>query len=291
MSAQPYVLFGMPVHPLTMTQVLDRSRDALTARTRLMIGVVNAAKMTALRSDLRLRDSLLDCDLVVADGQSVVWASRLLRRPLPERVAGIDLFERLLDEASRDGWSVYLLGARPEVLDALQERLRERWPHLKVAGARDGYFTDDEAADVAADIRASHADMLFLGMTSPKKEIFLGTYGAVIDVPVLHGVGGSFDVLAGKTKRAPLVWQRAGMEWAYRLLQEPRRMWRRYLRTNSAFVTRLAVELFRPTPPYAAGGPATALPTPVHHTIIDLRETSPAQSVAGAPGRHESAGA
>jgi N-acetylglucosaminyldiphosphoundecaprenol N-acetyl-beta-D-mannosaminyltransferase len=282
MNAEPHVLFGMPIHPLTMTQVLDRAREALRGRSRLLVGVVNAAKMTALRTDPLLRDSLLECDVVVADGMSVVWASRLLRRPLPERVAGIDLFERLLDEGDRDGWSVYLLGARPEVLAALQDEIGRRWPDLKIAGARDGYFTVDEAAEVAADIRASRADMLFLGMTSPKKEIFLGTYGAVLDVPVLHGVGGSFDVLAGKTRRAPRAWQRTGMEWAYRLLQEPRRMWRRYLRTNTAFVVQVAVELFRRTPVYVRSLPGT---------VIDLRDPAPAQHHPDAVARPESAGA
>jgi N-acetylglucosaminyldiphosphoundecaprenol N-acetyl-beta-D-mannosaminyltransferase len=279
-SEQPHLLFGMPVDPLSMEQVVARCRRALVGRTRMMIVVVNAAKMTALRTDADLRDSLLDCDMVIADGQSVVWASRLLRRRLPERVTGIDLFERLLDEANRDGWSVYLLGATPEIIETLQDRLRERWPDLKVAGARDGYFTDAEAADVAADIRAAHADMLFLGMTSPKKEVFLGTYGPVLDVPVLHGVGGSFDVLAGKTKRAPRLWQRAGMEWAYRLLQEPRRMWRRYLRTNTAFLAHLAVELVRPAPPYRRSRPlpaaasVTALNS-ILNTVIDLRDQAP----------------
>jgi N-acetylglucosaminyldiphosphoundecaprenol N-acetyl-beta-D-mannosaminyltransferase len=117
---------------------------------------------------------------------------------------------------------------------------------LRIVGSRDGYFTDDEAAEVAADIRACGADMLFLGITSPKKEIFLGRYSDELSVPVLHGVGGSFDVLAGMTRRAPERWQKMGMEWAYRLLQEPRRMWRRYLITNSAFVAMTLQELMRP---------------------------------------------
>jgi N-acetylglucosaminyldiphosphoundecaprenol N-acetyl-beta-D-mannosaminyltransferase len=206
--------------------------------------------MVRLRQDAHLRDSLLDCDLLLADGQSVVWASRLLRRRVPERVAGVDLFERLLELAARDGRSIYLLGARADVLATLQERLGERFPALKIAGARDGYFSDAEASTVAADIADSRADMLFLGMTSPKKEIFLGDYGETLSVPVLHGVGGSFDILAGVTKRAPLLWQRLGLEWLYRVLQEPRRLWRRYFTTNATFIALVLRELVRRQPPY-----------------------------------------
>jgi exopolysaccharide biosynthesis WecB/TagA/CpsF family protein len=244
------LILGMPIDALTMDDVLDRCRASLASRERTLIGVVNAAKMVRLRQDARLRDSLLECDVLLADGQSVVWASRLLRRPVPERVAGVDLFERLLELATRDGWSIYLLGARADVLATLQQRLAERFPALKIAGARDGYFTDAQASTVAADIAHSGAHMLFLGMTSPKKEIFLGDYGETLGVPVLHGVGGSFDILAGITKRAPLLWQRLGLEWLYRVLQEPRRLWRRYFTTNATFIALVLRELVRRQPPY-----------------------------------------
>ena len=244
------LILGMPIDAMTMDDVLDRCRASLATRERTLVGVVNAAKMVRLRDDAHLRDSLLDCDVLLADGQSVVWASRLLRRAVPERVAGVDLFERLLELAARDGRSVYLLGARADVLGTLQQRLGERFPALKIVGARDGYFTDAEASTVAADIADSGADMLFLGMTSPKKEIFLGDYGETLGVPVLHGVGGSFDILAGVTKRAPLLWQRLGVEWLYRVLQEPRRLWRRYFTTNVTFIALVLRELVRRQPPY-----------------------------------------
>jgi N-acetylglucosaminyldiphosphoundecaprenol N-acetyl-beta-D-mannosaminyltransferase len=117
-----------------------------------------------------------------------------------------------------------------------------------ISGWRDGYFADDEAESVAAEITNARPDMLFLGMVSPKKEIFLGRFGASLGVPVLHGVGGSFDVMAGVTQRAPESWQRLGLEWAYRLKQEPGRLWRRYLRTNTRFILQVIIEHFRPTP-------------------------------------------
>lgn len=242
------LLFGLHVDSLRMDQVISRCADAILTRQPLLLGVLNAAKIVNLRRDRALQNALLECDLLLADGQSIVWASRLLGRPLPERVAGIDVFEQLLMLAHREAHSVYLLGARPEVLQALERRIGERWPGLKIAGRRDGYFSDAESGKVATDIAVSGADMLFLGMGSPKKEIFLGRFGASLKVPVLHGVGGSFDVMAGITRRAPRLWQRMGLEWAYRLLQEPRRMWRRYLVTNSAFVALMFREMLAPTP-------------------------------------------
>jgi N-acetylglucosaminyldiphosphoundecaprenol N-acetyl-beta-D-mannosaminyltransferase len=249
-SATQPVLFGLPMDAVTMPAVLARCETAIQTRKPLLIGVVNAAKVIKVRHDEDLRRSVLECDLVLADGQSVVWASRLLRKRLPERVAGIDLFEQLLILADREHRSVYLLGAKEEVLSALVDHIAMRFPGVKVAGRHNGYFTDAQAGEIAADIGASGADMLFLGMVSPKKEIFLGTWGPTLKVPVLHGVGGSFDVLAGVTKRAPQRWQRSGFEWLYRLIQEPRRLWRRYLVTNLAFIALTARELVKPVHDY-----------------------------------------
>lgn len=228
-------LFGFPIAALTMDEVAERCAATVRARGSLHLGVVNAAKVVNAGREPGLRDAVLSADLILADGQSVVWASRLLRRPLPERVAGIDIFLRLLDLADREGMSVYLLGGTPEVVATVTQRLARSHPGARIAGSRNGYFDDTEAQAVAADIAAARPDMLFLGITSPKKEIFLSRYGELMGVPVTHGVGGSFDVLAGVVRRAPARWQRLGLEWAYRLVQEPRRLWRRYLRTNTAF--------------------------------------------------------
>ena len=244
-------LFGLDVAALTVTEVVERCQEAIVTRRRLMLGVLNAAKVVNLSNDALLRDSLLECDLLLADGQSVVWASGVMGEPLPERTAGIDIFEGLLDLAHEHGHRVFLLGATAEVMETLTGVVAERWPGLVLAGCRDGYFDDAESAVVAAQVRAAQPDMLFLGMTSPKKEIFLGQHGDSLGVPVLHGVGGSFDVLAGVTRRAPLAWQKVGMEWAYRLVQEPRRLWRRYLRTNTAFVRMTVAERRHPAPAYA----------------------------------------
>lgn len=246
MSADRQLLFGVYFDALRMEDVIARCRTALATRSRMLLGVLNAAKVVHMRNDSLLRNSLIDCDLLLADGQSIVWASRLLRHPLPERIAGIDVFENLLALAHREGRSIYLLGARAEVLGKLQDRLLERFPDLRIVGSHHGYFDTSESAAIADDIRNSGADMLFLGITSPKKEIFLSTYGRTLNVPILHGVGGSFDILAGLTKRAPLRWQRWGMEWAYRLLQEPRRLLWRYVATNSIFILLTAREVVAP---------------------------------------------
>lgn len=251
-------LYGLEFAPLTLEEAVDLADDAVITRTRLLVGVLNAAKVVKVARDRVLRESLLEADVLLADGQSLVWASRLLRHPLPERVAGIDLFEALLELADKHGLRVYLLGARPQVLARVERTIAHRWPHAVIAGSRDGYFAEEESAAVAAEIVAARADLLFIAMTTPQKEVFLGRYGDLLGVPVMHGVGGSFDVLAGITRRAPRLWQRLGLEWAYRLLQEPGRLWRRYLTTNLAFVGMSAAELVHPRIPYPR--PRNAVP-------------------------------
>ncbi|WP_405143750.1 WecB/TagA/CpsF family glycosyltransferase [Sphaerisporangium sp. NBC_01403] len=228
-------LLGLSLDALTMEQTVARCVAAVEGRENLTIGVVNAAKVVRMSEDELLRDSVTSCDLVVADGQAIVWASRFLGRPLPERVAGIDLFTSLMEEGARRSYRAYFLGARPEVIERVVAEVRARYPGLEVAGARDGYFTDEQAPEVAARIGEAKPDLLFLGMTSPKKEIFLARFAEDIRAGVIHGVGGSFDVFAGKVRRAPALWQRLGLEWFYRFLQEPLRLGPRYLSTNTRF--------------------------------------------------------
>ena len=247
-------LFGISVDPLTMDETVASCVAATTSARQLEIGVVNAAKVVKMRHDPELRDAVAGCDLVLADGQSVVWASRLLGAPLPERVAGIDLFLRLLAEAERRGLSVYFLGARRDVLDRTIAELRRCFPELRVAGHRDGYYPVPDSARVADEIAGSGADLLFLGMTSPRKERFVAEYGRRTGASVVHGVGGSFDVIAGVVRRAPLAWQKAGLEWLYRAMQEPRRLGGRYLTTNVAFVGLVLRDLVRRPGP-VGGGP------------------------------------
>ncbi|MGR4880751.1 WecB/TagA/CpsF family glycosyltransferase [Streptomyces sp. LARHCF249] len=241
-------LFGVGLDPLTMDETVRRCLDAVRRGERIEIGMVNAAKLVNMRRDPRLARAVADCDLVLADGQAVVWAGRVLGVRLPERVAGIDLFMRLLAAAEAADISVYLLGAKQQVLEMMLHQISERFPKLRVAGSRNGYFADSEQEAIADAIADSRAQLLFLGMTSPKKEIFTAGYGDRTGAHVVHGVGGSFDILAGITKRAPVVWQRMGLEWCYRALQEPRRLGKRYLTTNTAFLLMTVRELIRRTP-------------------------------------------
>ena len=166
----------------------------------------------------------------------VVWAARLLGKPLKERVAGIDLFEALMRRAGEKGWRVFLLGACEEVVAAVADTYRRRYPDLAIAGWRNGYWTVDEEAQVAAQVRASSADLLFVAISSPKKEQFLGRWQAEMRIPFAMGVGGTFDVAIGRVRRAPRWMRRAGLEWFYRFLQEPRRMFRRYFIDDLAFI-------------------------------------------------------
>ncbi|MFD4246309.1 WecB/TagA/CpsF family glycosyltransferase [Streptomyces sp. NPDC058525] len=243
-----HILFGVGLDALTMDETVRRCLDAVRRGERIEIGMVNAAKLVNMRRDPRLAEAVAGCDLVLADGQAVVWAGRVLGVRLPERVAGIDLFMRLLAAAEAADISVYLLGARQQVLEMMLRQISERFPKLRVAGSRNGYFADSEQGAVADAIADTRAQLLFLGMTSPKKEIFTAGYGDRTGAHVVHGVGGSFDILAGITKRAPAVWQRMGLEWFYRTLQEPRRLGKRYLTTNTAFLLMTVRELIRRTP-------------------------------------------
>jgi N-acetylglucosaminyldiphosphoundecaprenol N-acetyl-beta-D-mannosaminyltransferase len=236
-------LFGIPIAAATMPEVLDLVHEAIVTRRHLRIGVVNAAKVVNMRRDALLRQDVLSSHLILADGISIVWAGRLLGQPLPERIAGIDLMFGLLERGKRHRYRIYCLGATDDVLERVVARIRAEYPGVEVAGARNGYFSSDEEATVAAEIAAARPDVLFVAMTSPKKEHFMGRWAETLRVPVCHGVGGSFDVMAGKVERAPLLWQRLGLEWLYRVKQEPRRLWRRYLTTNLLFMLMLARDL------------------------------------------------
>jgi N-acetylglucosaminyldiphosphoundecaprenol N-acetyl-beta-D-mannosaminyltransferase len=242
MSPRAEVL-GCQIDRLDLKETLRKVERVIATRRFTQHMAINTAKLVTMQDDAELRRIVDGCGLVNADGQGVVWASKLLGDPLPERVAGIDLMYALLGLAERRGYRVYFLGARAEVLERALERLRERFPELQVAGARDGYFSDDEEGQVCASIRESRADILFVAMSSPRKEYFLGEHGPELGAPFVMGVGGSIDVAAGVTRRAPVLWQRLGLEWLFRLLQEPRRMFRRYAVTNARFALMIGLAL------------------------------------------------
>lgn len=231
---------GCPIDALSFVETISEVERLIDARTPVQHCVVNASKAVMMQRDGALRGIVSSCALVNADGQAVVWASRLLGRPLPERVAGIDLFMGLLGVAERRGYPVYFLGATDEVLGAAVARARRDHPRLAVCGARNGYWGAAESRQVVADVRAAQPALLFVGMPSPRKEYWLAENLEALGVPFSMGVGGSFDVYSGVVRRAPVLLQRMGLEWAYRFMQEPRRMWKRYLLGNAAFVRLVA---------------------------------------------------
>lgn len=234
---------GVPLDPLGMEETVALIDRAIARRVCLKHVVVNVAKLVAMRRDPALHRDVVESDLINVDGMGVVWGARLCGVRTGRRVAGIDLMERLLDLCERRGYRPFILGAKPEVLERAVARLRTRHPDLRLAGWQHGYFTPEEEPLVVEAIRRSGADCLFVAMSSPVKERFTQQYREALGVPFLMGVGGSVDVLAGLTRRAPVWVQRCGLEWAFRVAQEPRRLWRRYWRTNTAFAGLLLAEL------------------------------------------------
>jgi N-acetylglucosaminyldiphosphoundecaprenol N-acetyl-beta-D-mannosaminyltransferase len=240
-------MLGIPICAITMDQVLSLIDRTIAHHGHLHIGVVNAAKIVNIRRNEVLRDDVMSSDIIVADGTSVVWASRILGHPLPERVTGIDLMLGMFRRGNENRYRVYCLGATNDVLEKATARIVADYPKLKLVGRHNGYFTTEEEPAIADEIIAAKPDILLVAMSSPKKEKFMAHWSEKLDVPVCHGVGGSFDVMAGKVQRAPERWQRLGLEWLYRLLQEPRRLWRRYLVTNTIFCLLVFFELLQGT--------------------------------------------
>lgn len=243
MSSTRVAILGTEVDALSFSATLDAVDEIVDKGVPTQHLAMNVGKVVLLRSDPALRTVASDCSIISADGVPVVWASRLLGRPLPGRVNGTDLMEALCERAAQRGWSVYFFGARREVVEAVARWAESTHPGLRVAGSRDGYFAESDSEEIVAEIAASGASILFLGFPSPRKELWLHRHLADLGVPFCMGVGGSFDVIAGHLRRAPPWMQRNGLEWLFRLVQEPRRMWKRYLVGNAKFVLILLAEL------------------------------------------------
>jgi N-acetylglucosaminyldiphosphoundecaprenol N-acetyl-beta-D-mannosaminyltransferase len=230
--------------PLTMEETVEEIDRRLSRGMFTQHVVVNVAKVVNMQTDQELADAVNSCDIINIDGAGIVAAGRCLGFAIPERVAGIDLFERLLRYAEAGNKAVFFLGATQPVVEDLVRIVGERHPGLRISGFHHGYFWEDEHA-VVRQIRESGTDLLFVGIGSPMKERFIDRWKSELNVGFAMGVGGTFDVVSGKVKRAPRWMQRAGLEWFFRVLQEPRRMWKRYLFTNSRFARMFLSELVR----------------------------------------------
>lgn len=228
---------GIPIDALTMQETINKIENTILRNRQIHHSVVNAGKIVLMQNDEKLNKSVLEADLINADGQAVVWAAKLLGKSIPERVAGIDLMEKLITVSAKKKYKCFFLGAEESVVAKVVEKYSSLYSDDIIAGYRNGFFDSNEEEDIVNKISSSGADILFVAISSPKKEIFLNRYKEDLKcVNFIMGVGGSFDVIVGKVKRAPLVAQKLGLEWFYRFLQEPRRMWKRYLFGNVKFI-------------------------------------------------------
>jgi N-acetylglucosaminyldiphosphoundecaprenol N-acetyl-beta-D-mannosaminyltransferase len=227
------VFLGCPVDCLTSDALLAELTESIRSwQPAKVIQFINANKVAMVGKEPWMGELLERADYVLADGQPMLPLAAMLGMHIPERIDGIGLMHKLLMLADREGFSVYLLGAKPEIVLECVRRIGLNFPRARIAGHRNGYFTEQEIPGIAAAIRATAPDLLFLGMGSPMKERLADEWKEQLGARVIQGVGGSFDVMAGMVKRAPRWMQRGGIEWFYRVLQEPRRMFWRYVKTN-----------------------------------------------------------
>jgi N-acetylglucosaminyldiphosphoundecaprenol N-acetyl-beta-D-mannosaminyltransferase len=228
-------LRGTPVDILTAEETIGNIEAAIARGSRLQHVALNVAKLVSLSSNAELREDVRSSDIVGIDGMGIVLALKIMGHHHVTRVAGVDLLDDALSLCAKKGYRPFFLGAKAEVVENAAEVARSKYSGLEFAGLHDGYFDEEQEDAICEAIQTSHADCLFIGMPTPRKERLLAKWRHKLDVPFIMGVGGSFDVLAGRVKRAPIWMQKYGLEWAFRIYQEPGRMWWRYAWTNTIF--------------------------------------------------------
>ena len=236
MSNNRYPILNTYVNAISMDETVAEVEKIIKAGNPTQHVVINALKVNLMNENEELQKIVNACPLINADGASIVWAAKKLGVPLTERVAGIDLFLNLVKLAAEKGYKIYLFGAKEEVVQKVKKIFLDQYPNLQIVGVRNGYFTEADEPQIVADMAASGADMMFVAFSSPKKEFWVNKYLNDLHIPFVMGVGGSFDVVAGVTDRAPKWMQDHGLEWFYRFIQEPRRLWNRYIVGNWKFV-------------------------------------------------------
>ena len=240
--AERVQILDTTVNNLLMDEALHHVMNAISASRFTPISFVNPACANIAASNPQYRRDLQACDLVLPDGFGMKIASKWLGTPIRQNVNGTDFFPRLCTAMNEQGHRLYLLGARPEVVAQVSQVVRQRWPRIKVVGARHGYIEAHEEASVAQDIQESGAHVVLVAMGVPAQESFIARWGHRMGPCVAMGVGGLFDFVAGRVSRAPQWMRDAGLEWVWRLMQEPGRMWRRYLVGNLTFLLRVALQ-------------------------------------------------
>jgi len=214
-------VLGVGFDNLTMDEAVDRGMELLHSPGPHRVVTPNPEIVEMCRENLAARQAVNSADLVLADGIGVVKGAQMLGTPLKGRVPGIEFAAGLMERMAREGLSLYLLGAKPGVAEAAGEKLAAKYPGLKIAGTRDGYFKED--GPVIEAVRASGADCVFVCLGAPKQELWMAKYGEASGAHLLCGLGGSLDVFAGVVERAPKFWSDHGLEWFYRLCKDPRR--------------------------------------------------------------------
>jgi len=229
-------LFGINIDNLAMMDLVQLIDQKVNNQEPVHVLGVNADKIVAMNNNRKLHNIIACADIIHPDGVSMILASRILKKRIHKRVAGIDLMEELLSLANSKNYTVYFLGAKDCILNKMIKKLMGKYPKLKIAGFRNGYFSQEEWSNVANDLKTLKPNLVFVGITSPKKEYLIDYLMAHGVNTVFMGVGGSFDVLSGEIKRAPLWIQNCHLEWFFRLLQEPKRLFKRYFFGNLKFL-------------------------------------------------------
>lgn len=236
MNIETVKILGCPITNMTLDETVKYIHSMIESKQQIHQTSVNAAKLVYMNQNSDLKSDVISSDLINADGMAVIWASKFLNHPLQERVAGIDLMQNLVNLAFKNKYKIFFLGAKEEIVKKVLAHYTATYSNDIIAGYHNGYFDEKNEKKVAHQISDSGAHILFVAISSPAKELFLNRYKNIINIPFIMGVGGSFDVIAGKVTRAPLWMQRYGLEWLYRLIQEPKRMWKRYFYTNTMFI-------------------------------------------------------
>ena len=232
-------ILGVPVVPYTMEEAVAKLTGDTLAKKRNFVVTANAEIIMMAQEDSEYKELLSEtADLVLPDGAGTVWAGNYLGYRIPERVAGYDLYLRLLEEAAKKNIAVYFFGGKPGIAEAAAAEGKRRWPGLTVAGCRNGYFSAEEEAVIIENINRSGAAMLFAALGAPKQEKWLAKFREQLKPELLMGIGGSFDVLAGKVQRAPKWMQDARLEWLFRLLKQPSRFGRMLALPKFVFAVR-----------------------------------------------------
>ena len=215
---------GVGFDSLTMDEAVARARDLMAERRAAYVVTPNPEIVMLCREDAAAMQAVQGADLVLPDGIGIVYGAKILHKPLRGRVPGIEFGTGMIERCAKLGKSVYLLGAKPGVAEQAAENLKNRFPGLVIAGTHDGYFKED--APIAAEIKASGADMALVCLGAPKQELFMAKYGEATGCHLLMGLGGSMDIFAGVAQRAPEFYCKHNLEWFYRLIKNPSRIGR-----------------------------------------------------------------